>query len=162
MYQLISHSLGIKDDKTKWTLVFSNVTEDDICESLPRAIKTELISPVRRKEWDNLAKANHDRLEVKYVVDKASKNWKGLSPLLETTSTLYSLSVPGETDCITAPMISKLFFRKEGGGDKVMAFVCGPPPQVKSIAGPKDGPRQGELLGALMDLRYASEEVFKF
>ena len=33
MYQLISHSLGIKNDETKWTLIFSNVTEDDICES---------------------------------------------------------------------------------------------------------------------------------
>ena len=32
MYQLISHSLRMKEDKTKWTLVFSNVSEDDICE----------------------------------------------------------------------------------------------------------------------------------
>jgi cytochrome-b5 reductase len=31
MYQLISYSLGIPDDKTKWTLVFANVSEEDIC-----------------------------------------------------------------------------------------------------------------------------------
>ena len=43
-----------------------------------------------------------------------------------------------------------------------MAFVCGPPPQVKSVAGPKDGPRQGELLGALKELGYSAEEVYKF
>jgi hypothetical protein len=33
MYQLISHALTIPNDATKWTLVFSNVTEQDICES---------------------------------------------------------------------------------------------------------------------------------
>lgn len=33
IYQLISHSLGMPEDKTKWTLVFSNVTDDDICKS---------------------------------------------------------------------------------------------------------------------------------
>lgn len=32
MWQLITHSLSLPGDKTKWTLVFSNVTEDDICE----------------------------------------------------------------------------------------------------------------------------------
>lgn len=75
---------------------------------------------------------------------------------------LAYVATPGETGFITAPMISKLFPREEKEQEKVMAFVCGPPPQVKSIAGPKDGPRQGELLGALMDLGYSSEEVFKF
>jgi cytochrome-b5 reductase len=65
----------------------------------------------------------------------------------------------GETGFVTAPMLSKVFPRKD---DKVMAFVCGPPAQVKTVAGPKDGPRQGELLGALKELGYAPEEVFKF
>lgn len=32
MYQMISHSLTIPDDKTKWTLMFANVTDKDICE----------------------------------------------------------------------------------------------------------------------------------
>jgi NAD(P)H-flavin reductase len=32
MYQLITHSLSLPQDKTKWTLIFSNVTEQDICE----------------------------------------------------------------------------------------------------------------------------------
>jgi NAD(P)H-flavin reductase len=35
MYQLIAHSLTLPDDKTKWTLLFSNVTEQDICEYVP-------------------------------------------------------------------------------------------------------------------------------
>ncbi|RSH87002.1 NADH-cytochrome b5 reductase [Saitozyma podzolica] len=123
MYQMITHSLDIPDDKTKWTLVFSNVTDKDI---------------LLRKEWDQLAKAHPDRLEVKYVLDKAP--W-------------------GETGFVTANMIQKVFPKKD---DKVMAFVCGPPGQVKALAGPKDGPRQGELQGALKELGYTAEEVFKF
>ena len=59
-------------------------------------------------------------------------------------------------------MLSKLFPRKQDGKEKVMAFVCGPPPQVKSVAGPKDGSKQGELQGALKELGYTSEEVYKF
>lgn len=31
-WQLINHSLAIPDDKTKWTLLFANVTEKDIRE----------------------------------------------------------------------------------------------------------------------------------
>ena len=33
MWQLISHSLSVPEDKTKWTLIFSNVSEKDIRES---------------------------------------------------------------------------------------------------------------------------------
>jgi NAD(P)H-flavin reductase len=32
MYQMIGHSLSLPDDKTRWTLIFSNVTDKDICE----------------------------------------------------------------------------------------------------------------------------------
>jgi len=31
MWQLIKHSLDQPEDKTKWTLIFSNVTDKDIC-----------------------------------------------------------------------------------------------------------------------------------
>lgn len=34
MWQLITHSLSIPEDKTKWTLIFSNVTEQDIREHM--------------------------------------------------------------------------------------------------------------------------------
>ncbi|WVQ62900.1 uncharacterized protein L199_001049 [Kwoniella botswanensis] len=129
MYQLVTHSLNIPDDKTKWTLVFSNVTENDI---------------LLRKEWDELAKQHPDRLEVKYVLDKGPWGWKG------------------ETGFVTPAMISKLFPRSSDSNEKIRAFVCGPPPQVKSLAGPKDGPRQGELQGAFKELGYTADEVFKF
>ncbi|KAK1923196.1 putative cytochrome-b5 reductase [Papiliotrema laurentii] len=127
MWQLIKHSLDQPEDKTKWTLIFSNVSEQDI---------------LLRKEWDELASKHSDRLKVNYVLDKGPRGWKG------------------ETGFVTAPIISKLFPRQEG--EKVKAFVCGPPPQVNSVSGGKDGPRQGELKGALKELGYTEEEVFKF
>jgi len=126
MWQMIRHCLNKADDKTKWTLLFSNVSEKDI---------------LLRKEWESLAKQHPGRLDVRFVVDKPEKGWKG------------------ETGFVTPDMISKVFPKKD---DKVMAFVCGPPPQVNSLAGPKDGPRQGELKGAFKDLGYTSQEVYKF
>lgn len=64
-------------------------------------------------------------------------------------------------------------------GDKVKVFVCGesrcrkvdelkltsvtvtgPPPQVLSLAGKKDGPyKQGELTGVLKELGYTADQV---
>lgn len=38
-----------------------------------------LIFPVLRKEWDDLAAKNPDRLSVKYVLDKEPRGWKGQS-----------------------------------------------------------------------------------
>lgn len=34
MWQLIKHSLDQPEDKTKWTLICSNVTDKDICTSI--------------------------------------------------------------------------------------------------------------------------------
>jgi NAD(P)H-flavin reductase len=103
-------------------------------------VKTRLI-PVLRKEWEGLAREHPDRLDVRFVLDKPEKGWTG------------------ETGFITSEMINKVFPKTS---EKVMAFVCGPPPQVNSLAGPKDGPRQGELKGAFKDLGYTAEEVYKF
>jgi NAD(P)H-flavin reductase len=33
MYQMIRYSLNKAEDKTRWTLIYSNVSEKDICES---------------------------------------------------------------------------------------------------------------------------------
>lgn len=38
---------------------------------------------VLRKEWDELAKKNPDRLNIKYVLDKAPWGWKGMSFAVE-------------------------------------------------------------------------------
>ncbi|KAL1412506.1 hypothetical protein Q8F55_000252 [Vanrija albida] len=126
-YQFLTHALNDKSDKTKFTLLFANVNEEDI---------------LLRKEWDALAAANPDRLKVVYFLDNAPKGWNG------------------ETGYVTADKITQHFPR--GEGEKVQAFVCGPPGQYAAVSGKKDGFKQGELGGALKDLGYTSEEVFKF
>ena len=105
-----------------------------------------------RKEWESLASQHPGRLDLKYVLDKPPKGWKG------TRIHLFTLT-PGETGFITAEMISKVFPK---GEDRAKVYVCGPPPQTKSLAGPKDGPRQGELQGALKELGYTADDVFKY
>lgn len=126
-YQLIDHALRNPQDKTKWTLLYANVKEEDI---------------LLREQWDALAKANPDRLKVVYFLDDPPKGWTG------------------ETGYVSKDKIAKYFPKKDG--EKVKAFVCGPPPQVAAVSGPKDGMKQGEVAGALKDLGYTSEEVFKY
>ena len=72
---------------------------------------------------------------------------------------LRSLTVSGETGYVTPEIIQKSFPK---GSDKTRVFVCGPPGQVKAIAGAKDGPRQGELQGVLKELGYTADDVFKY
>lgn len=67
--------------------------------------------------------------------------------------------ISGETGFVDASMIERNFGQKKDG-EKVMAFVCGPPGQVKSLAGPKDGPRQGPLLGRLRSLEYIHKRQY--
>lgn len=91
-----------------------------------------------RKEWDALAKAHPDRFKVVYVLDKAPWGWKG------------------ETGYINKEMIEKYL---PADGTKTKAFVCGPPGQVNSLAGPKDGPRQGPVTGILEQLKFDNDTV---
>lgn len=62
MYQVIAHALRDDSNKTKFTLIFSNVTEQDI---------------LMREEFDALKAKHPDTLKVVYALDKPSPNWKG-------------------------------------------------------------------------------------
>ncbi|QRV80378.1 hypothetical protein RhiJN_08393 [Ceratobasidium sp. AG-Ba] len=128
MYQILTHSLANKEDKTKFKLLFGNVTPGDI---------------LLKEEFDKLKAKHGDRFEVLYIVDKGDKNWTG-----------------------PTGFIAKDLLKKEIApaslGAKTMVYVCGPPGQVAALAGPKDGMKQGELAGALKELGYTSEQVFKF
>jgi cytochrome-b5 reductase len=44
----------------------------------------------------------------------------------------------------------------------VKVLVCGPPPMMNALSGPKEGSKQGTLKGALKELGYSEEQVFKF
>ena len=41
----------------------------------------------------------------------------------------------------------------------MLTNITGPPPQVASLAGKKEGPKQGELSGILKDLGYTADQV---
>lgn len=62
MYQIVQHALADKSNKTKFTLLFSNVTEKDI---------------LLRQEFDALSKKYPDTFKVVYYLDSGEKDWKG-------------------------------------------------------------------------------------
>ena len=64
LYQVLTHALSKPENKTKFTLLFSNVSEKDI---------------LLKEEFDELAKKFPDKFKVVYYVDKGDKNWKGTS-----------------------------------------------------------------------------------
>ncbi|KAJ7116842.1 cytochrome-b5 reductase [Mycena crocata] len=62
LYQVISHALANPFNTTKFKLLFSNVTEEDI---------------LMREDIDALAKKHPKTLEVVYLLDKPKPDWKG-------------------------------------------------------------------------------------
>jgi cytochrome-b5 reductase len=62
LYQLVNHALADKTNSTKFTLLFSNVTEQDI---------------LLREEFDALKKKHPNNFEVVYLLDKPSEGWTG-------------------------------------------------------------------------------------
>jgi len=64
LYQVLTRALPDKANKTKFKLLFANVTEDDI---LPK------------DEFDALKKKYPDTFDVVYVLDKPDKKWQGPS-----------------------------------------------------------------------------------
>ncbi len=62
MYQILEHALKDPSNKTRFTLIFANVTEKDI---------------LLKEEFDTLAKKHPNTLNVVYTVDKAEPGWKG-------------------------------------------------------------------------------------
>lgn len=62
LYQLLTHALGSPNNKTKFTLIYSNVTEKDI---------------LLREELEALKKKYSDKLDLIYYLDKPGENWKG-------------------------------------------------------------------------------------
>ncbi|KAF9484116.1 NADH-cytochrome b5 reductase [Pholiota conissans] len=125
-YQVLTYALGNKENKTKFKLIFSNITEKDI---------------LLREELDALKAQFPETFDIVYLVDQPSEQWTGPSGY------------------ITAEHIKKYVGAPL---TNIKIFVCGPPPQVASLAGAKDGPKQGVFGGILKDLGYTEEQVFKF
>jgi cytochrome-b5 reductase len=62
LYQVITHALSDKNNKTKFKLLYSNVTERDI---------------LLREEFDELKKKFPNTFDVVYLLDQPSDGWKG-------------------------------------------------------------------------------------
>ncbi|GAA6013651.1 hypothetical protein JCM10207_004803 [Rhodosporidiobolus poonsookiae] len=121
------------NDKTKATLIFANVTEEDI---------------LLRKEFEDLQRRKPDQFRAVFVLDKPPSGWKGPTGYVNK-------------ELITKEL--KQFGTGPEGGDKVKVFVCGPPGQMKAISGAKKSPKdQGPLEGVLKELGYTESQVYKF
>ena len=62
MYQIPDYALKDPSNKTRFTLIFANVTEKDI---------------LLKEEFDALAKQHPDTLNVVYTLDKPEQGWAG-------------------------------------------------------------------------------------
>jgi len=129
MYQILIDALTKPENKTKFKLIFANVSEKDI---------------LLKEELDALKKKYPQTFDVVYTVDAAGPGWNG--------SVGY-----------VTPELIKENIAPPSLGSKVKVFVCGPPGQMKAISGPKLKPmEQGPLTGALKDIGFDENQVFKF
>jgi cytochrome-b5 reductase len=72
LYQLVTHALADKSNKTKFKLIFSNVTEKDI---------------LLREEFDALKEKFPVTFDVVYTLDNPEGNWTGEFLLCYTRKT---------------------------------------------------------------------------
>jgi len=97
-----------------------------------------------RPQFEDLAKRKPDQFKFVFTLDKPPRGWKG--PKGYITQELLATHLP-----------------PSGLADKIKIFVCGPPGQMEAISGNKKSPSdQGDLKGALADLGYAKQQVYKF
>lgn len=135
MVQMIEEVLSNPDDKTKVTLLFANISVDDI---------------LLKKELDTLAQKNPSRFQVHYAVDKVTdkekSSWKGEVGYLTSDVLKKYLPIPSKPD-----------------DENVLVMVCGPPGFMKLLSGEKNKDfTQGPLTGLLKSLGFSEKNVYKF
>jgi cytochrome-b5 reductase len=126
MLQLLQRIASNPSDKTKVSLVFANIAQEDI---------------LLKEYLDKIVASKPDQFKVHYVLEKAPKGWtQGIGYINDKILTEF-MPAPG----------------------KGKVFVCGPPPMVNAISGPKAKDySQGEVGGVLKKLGYTENDVFKF
>lgn len=119
LYQVVAHALSDKSNKTKFTLLFSNVTEKDI---------------LLREELDALQKQHPGTFNLIYLLDKPGKDWTGtFFPIalsfLEAFLLIYYVSSLFPFDTGPSGYISADVIQQHVGPaslkEKVKIFVCG-------------------------------------
>lgn len=97
MYQVIKHALSDPKDKTKISLIFANLNEDDI---------------LLRKELEMLAKAHSERFTIWYTLDNPPKNWTMSAGFVSTEMIKEHCPAPGPKTkilvCGPPPMVSSM------------------------------------------------------
>ncbi|KAI8984621.1 hypothetical protein BDF20DRAFT_860916 [Mycotypha africana] len=134
MLQLLRKNLNpkAKDQTSHWTLIFANITEEDI---------------ILKKELDRLAKEYPHRFKVHYVLERP--------PATEDEG-----ASKYHAGYISAELLEKTMPKPDV--ESSIIFVCGPPPFMEAMSGDKNPDKsQGELRGYLKDLGYTSERVYK-
>lgn len=97
MYQIITAILKNPQDNTKISLLYANVTENDI---------------LLREELDRLQKANPSQFSIHYVLNEAGDNWQGSVGYV--TPELIKKHLPAPSDetnlllCGPPPMVSAM------------------------------------------------------
>ena len=94
-----------------------------------------------KDQLDDLAK-KHSNFKVHYVLNQAPQGWNG------------------SVGHVNADILKKYM---PAPSDDNIVMVCGPPPMMKVLSGPKkSASEQGELSGLLKELNYTEAQVFKF
>lgn len=97
MYQIITAILNNPEDKTKISLLYANVTENDI---------------LLREELEKLQQVKPEQFSIHYVLNEAGDHWKGSIGFV--TPELMKKCLPGPSDdlnlllCGPPPMISAM------------------------------------------------------
>ena len=147
MYQLAKEIFKNGEDKTKVTLVFGNVNEEDI---------------LLKKEWAELENTYPQRLRVFYVLDNKPRDGGWASEGRVTKELLKTvLPEPKEENIkvfVCGPPRKFGSFFWEWGKRCTDGGVA----MYKAISGNKVSPKdQGELTGFLKELGYNKDQVFK-
>ena len=70
MYQILDYALKDPSNKTRFTLIFANLTEKDV---------------LMKEEFDALKAKHPDTFNVVYTVDKPDADWKGTTGYINKT-----------------------------------------------------------------------------
>jgi cytochrome-b5 reductase len=108
MYQVARAIFNNPEDKTKVTLVFANVTEEDI---------------LLKKELEHLENTYPQRFRAFYVLDKPSKDWKGSSGYITKELLKTVLPEPKSENikvfvCGPPPMYKAIYGAKKSPSDQ--------------------------------------------
>eukprot|EP00775_Hariotina_reticulata_P004445 gene4445-4700_t len=132
MLQVADHILDNPADKTKVTLIFANVSEDDI---------------LLKQKIDKMAAQHPDKFKVHYVVDKPKWGgifWKGGVGYVDK-------------DMVTAHMPAASL-----GKDALIMVCGPPGMMIAISGDKAPDKSQGELTGLLKAMGYTPEQVYKF